>query len=136
MRAAKFVGRLTAADGAVVLNPALGVVSIGASLHSKDKLKMRHLTLDAMARGDIEPFYPNIVIQSIFAKRSHPVITKLPKYNMPRGKRFESGVTCALKDQDALVFVASEDGPIAAMVGVDDEVLIAEPISLERDMLW
>jgi hypothetical protein len=120
MRAARFVGRLTAADGAVILGPDLRVLLMGAKLKTGPPPKCRHITSSAALR------LMNREIEQ----------PELEEYVNPRGTRFKSAASFAISDDQSLVFLASADGPVAILQGSNSEVLIGEPLSFAPITLW
>jgi hypothetical protein len=114
--ACEFVGRLSAADGAVLLTPSFNVYAMGAKLnHDVDWSTVHYVPADkAWLLKDEE-------------------ILGLPRYSQPRGSRFKSGVSCSQNWSDALVIVVSSDGPMSALTSVEKHVLVYEPISISFD---
>jgi len=103
--ACRYVGGLSACDGAVLVNPALEVLAIGAKLPTKQVGKPRLVKKVADGR-----------------------FTTLD-YSLPRGSRFGSAVA-TVQTVGATVVLISSDGPVALLFRNDDECLIYEPCTL------
>jgi hypothetical protein len=124
VRAARFIGRLTAADGAVILKPDFSVCAIAAKLKTSE---------DASDLKVCRCVTNENMIQLINREIEQ---SSLEVYTKPRGMRFKSSLYSAGLDQESLVFSASVDGPVALFVSADDEVLLGEPVSFAPITLW
>jgi hypothetical protein len=112
--ACEFAGRLSAADGAMLLTDSLDVYTVGA------KLKVQEVRLASVRLGSLGDCLRSL---------SDEEIASLPEYSLPRGSRFKSAVSCAMTLPDAIVFVISSDGPMSALARVGQHVVVFEPIS-------
>lgn len=117
VRAARFIGNLTATDGAVILTPDLRIHSFGTKLHTPQP-------------GAPKPHVKLVSLESI-VKNTWDDTSTLEEYEKLRGSRFNSAVNAALTT-DSIVFVASVDGALSALMKHSDEVLMGEPLCLEE----
>lgn len=113
-KAAAFVGRLTGADGAVLMTPDFRVLRFAAKIKTDDSL------IDVMRGSD----YPN---------RPHRGFTASRYEQESRGTRFKSAAWFVHKTDGSVAFVASSDGPVTALCRDGEFTFAWDPVSIEID---
>jgi hypothetical protein len=128
MHAARFVGNLSAADGATILLPDLRVHAFGAKF-ADSKLDKKRAKL--LVSTDAETV---LDLSDVSSRREF--MNSLPSYEKERGMRFWSAVSYVDRAKDALAFVSSVDGTLTACMALDGGVLIIEPITLDMEHIF